>query len=232
MTARSGRSGDGLVAEPSSATAGCCLLANVEGGHAARGPATVLLELWEGRPGPDGCGTMSYRRGIRNADRGTLVVPLSVAIRDANKTRRMTYTPTKAIVHQSMATIRQLARAAWKQRRLFTIKRLKIATGASALLGILAGCNLSGPVSAPLPPPPGGIASLPDATGGAGDSVGAHPGREHADCLARVATAMSKYVDECTSAGETKRKCVLAARERYRSDRITCGSLLPRRGSR
>ena len=160
------------------------------------------------------------------------MVPVSVAIRDANKTRRMTYTPTKAIVHQSMATIRQILRAAWKQRRLFTIKRLKIAAGASALLGILAGCNLSRSVSAPLPPPPGGIASLPDATGGAGDSVGAHPGREHADCLARVATVMSKYVDECTSAGETKRKCALAARERYRSDRITCDSLLPRRGSR
>lgn len=119
-----------------------------------------------------------------------------------------------------------------KPSRMLTIKRLKIAASASALLGILAGCNLSRPVSAPLPPPPGGIASLPDATGGAGDSVGAHPGREHADCLARVATAMSKYVDECTSAGETKRKCALAARERYRSDRITCGPLPGGRGSR
>jgi len=115
---------------------------------------------------------------------------------------------------------------------MLAIKRLKIAASASALVGILAGCNLSRPVSAPLPPPPGGIASLPDATGSAGDSVGAHPGREHADCLARVATAISKYVDECTSAGETKRKCALAARERYRSDRITCGSLPGGRGSR
>ncbi len=111
-------------------------------------------------------------------------------------------------------------------------KRLKIAASAGALLGILAGCNLSSPVSAPLPPPPGGIASLPDATDDSGDSAGAHPGREHADCLARVATVMSKYMDECTSAGATKHKCSIAASERYRSDRVACDSLLPRRGSR
>lgn len=115
---------------------------------------------------------------------------------------------------------------------MITIERLQIATGASALLGILVGCNLSRPVSAPLPPPPGGIASLPDATDGSGDRAGAHPGREHADCLAHVATVMSKYMDQCASTGETKRKCSIAASERYRSDRIACDSLLPRRGSR
>ena len=115
---------------------------------------------------------------------------------------------------------------------MLTAKRLKIAASAGALLGILAGCNLSSPVSAPLPPPPAGIGSLPDATGGSGESVGAHPGREHADCLARAATVRSKYVAECISAGETKHKCAIAASERYRTDRIACDSLLPRRGSR
>lgn len=115
---------------------------------------------------------------------------------------------------------------------MLAIKGLKRATSANALLGILVGCNLSGPVSAPLPPPPGGIASLPDAADGAGDGTGGQPGTEHAACLARVATVMRKYVDECTSEGEAKRTCLLAAREHYRDDRILCNSLPGGRGSR
>lgn len=43
---------------------------------------------------------------------------------------------------------------------------------------------------------------------------------------------MRKYVDECTSEGEAKRTCLLAAREHYRDDRILCNSLPGGRGSR
>ena len=102
--------------------------------------------------------------------------------------------------------------------------RLDVVGTALVVFSLALGCGRGGDPSSvpPLPPPPGGIGTLPDAT-----VQGGTDRRDYSRCADAVRSAWEQFVVEC-SRSMLKQECMELAAERYKSQKALCESLLPR----